>query len=176
MDRIAISRFLSYVLRHHPDEIGLVLDREGWVAIDELLAALAAHGRALDRTSLETIVRESDKQRFAIRGDRIRANQGHSVQVDLALPPSEPPALLYHGTVRGVLEAIRREGLLKGSRTHVHLSADVETAAKVGARRGKPVILAIDAAAMHLLGHRFFRSDNGVWLVFAVPPRFIKFP
>lgn len=176
MDRVAKSRFLSYVLRHRPDEIGLVLDREGWVAIDELLAALAAHGRALDRADLETIVRESDKQRFAIRGDRIRASQGHSVRVDLALPPSEPPAILYHGTVRGVLEAIRREGLIRGSRTHVHLSADVETAAKVGARRGKPVILKVDAAAMHREGHRFFRSDNGVWLIEAVPPRFIKFP
>lgn len=174
MDRITISRFLSYVLRHRPDEIGLVLDREGWVAIDELLAALAAHGRALDRADLEAIVRESDKQRFAIRGDRIRANQGHSVPIDLALPPSEPPAVLYHGTVRGVLEAIRREGLIKGRRTHVHLSADVATAAKVGARRGKPVILKVDAAAMHGEGHRFFRSDNGVWLVDAVPPRFIK--
>lgn len=176
MDRSAKSRFLSYVLRHRPDAIGLRLDAQGWVALDELLAALAAHGRPTRRDELVEIVRSSDKQRFALRDDRIRASQGHSVPVDLGLVPQEPPQVLYHGTVARALASIRREGLIKGSRTHVHLSADRETALKVGARRGQPVLLRVSAAAMHTAGHAFFCSDNGVWLVEAVPPRFLTFP
>lgn len=176
MERHTTSRFLSYVLRHAPEAIGLRLDPQGWVAVDELLAALAAHGRPTTRAELDEIVRTSDKQRFARRGDRIRANQGHSIAVDLALPPQVPPAVLYHGTVARALGSIRREGLLKGSRTHVHLSADRQTAVQVGTRRGAPVILTVAAAVMHADGHTFFRSDNGVWLVDAVPPRFLTFP
>lgn len=176
MDRSAQSRFLSLVLRHRPEAIGLRLDAQGWAAVDELLAALAAHGRSMTRAELEALVRDSDKQRFALRGDRIRASQGHSIAVDLGLVPREPPAVLYHGTIARVLPSIRREGLIKGSRTHVHLSADRETALRVGARRGEPVLLRISAAAMHAAGHAFFCSDNGVWLVDAVPPRFLTFP
>ncbi len=176
MDRVAASKLLTYVLRHAPESIGVTLDAQGWVAIDVLLAALAAHGRPLDRDALLDVVRTSDKQRFAIEGDRIRANQGHSVAVDLALEPIEPPSVLFHGTVARFLEAIRREGLVRGARTHVHLSADVETARRVGARRGAPVILRVDAGVMHREGHAFFRSDNGVWLVEHVPPRFLTVP
>ena len=176
MDRSGQSRFLSLVLRHRPEAIGLRLDAQGWVAVDELLAALAAHGRSMTRAELEALVRDSDKQRFALRGDRIRASQGHSIAVDLGLAPQAPPVVLYHGTIARALPSIRREGLIKGSRTHVHLSADRETALKVGARRGAPVLLRISAAAMHAAGHAFFLSDNGVWLVDAVPPRFLTFP
>ncbi|MGZ3420227.1 MAG: RNA 2'-phosphotransferase [Polyangiales bacterium] len=173
MDRVATSKFLSYVLRHHPEAIGVELDENGWVPIETLLAKLAEHGRNVSRAELEEIVRTSDKQRFAIEGERIRANQGHSIAVDLALSPREPPAVLHHGTVERFLGAIRREGLIKGERTHVHLSAEIETARIVAARRGKPVILTIDARAMHAEGHTFFLSDNGVWLTEHVPPRFI---
>jgi putative RNA 2'-phosphotransferase len=176
MDRVAASKHLSYVLRHHPDAIGVKLDPNGWIDIGTLLRALTEHGRPLTREELEEIVRTSDKQRFAIDGDRIRANQGHSVDVDLALSPSIPPDVLYHGTVDRFLDAIRREGLIKGSRTHVHLSADRSTASIVGARRGKPVILTIDAAAMHREGFSFVVSDNAVWLVEHVPPRFLRWP
>lgn len=176
MNRVEVSKFLSYVLRHHPEAVGVTLDPEGWIAIDELLAALAAHGRALTRAELEEVVATSDKKRFALDRERIRANQGHSIEVDLALAPQAPPEVLFHGTVDRFLESIRAKGLLKGQRTHVHLSADLDTAKKVGARRGKPVILEIDAAAMLTAGHVFFRSDNGVWLVETVPASYIRFP
>src|SRR5262249_40904025 len=124
---------------------------------------------------LDEIVRTSDKQRFALSPDRtrVRANQGHSIEVDLQLAPAEPPGSLFHGTVQSALAGIRQQGLLKGSRHHVHLSGDVETATRGGARRGKPVVLEIDAAGMVATGHTFYRSENGVWLVDAVPPEFI---
>lgn len=176
MNRVEVSKFLSYVLRHHPEAVGVALDAEGWIGVDVLLAALAAHGRALTRAELEEVVATSDKKRFALDGERIRANQGHSVDVDLALAPLAPPDVLFHGTVDRFLESIRRLGLVRGQRTHVHLSAELDTAKKVGARRGQPVILEIDAAAMTVAGHAFFRSDNGVWLVEAVPAVYIRFP
>jgi putative RNA 2'-phosphotransferase len=174
VDRVATSKFLSYVLRHHPEAIGAELDEQGWIGIDTLLAKLVAHGRPLTRAELEELVRTSDKQRFAIEGERIRANQGHSLAVDLALAPREPPEVLHHGTVERFLGPIRRDGLLRGARTHVHLSADVETARIVAARRGEPVILTVDARAMHAEGRVFFLSDNGVWLTEHVPPRFLR--
>jgi putative RNA 2'-phosphotransferase len=149
----AVSRRLSYLLRHAPHSVGLTLDTAGWVDVDE-------------------VVRTSDKQRFAFddTGTRIRANQGHSVPVDLQLQPLAPPAMLYHGTVVGALEQILREGLTSRGRHHVHLSADVATARKVGSRRGKPAVLVVEAAAMAATGTPFYRSANGVWLVGAVPP------
>jgi len=170
------SKFLSLVLRHDPARIGLVLDAAGWTEVDELLARVNAHGVALTREELETIVTTSDKQRFAFSEDRtrIRANQGHSIAVELDLPPVVPPALLYHGTVERFLTAIRVEGLRKGQRHHVHLSADRATAEKVGARRGRPAVLIVDAAAMTARGIQFFRSENGVWLTDHVPPEFLR--
>jgi uncharacterized protein (TIGR02452 family) len=174
---VRISKFLSLVLRHDPGRIGLVLDGAGWAEVEALLAAAAAHGVPLTRDELRAIVATSDKQRFALSADgaRIRANQGHSVEVDLQLPPREPLAQLFHGTVETALPGIRGQGLLRGARHHVHLSADVPTAAKVGSRRGAPVILTVRAADMHAAGYAFYCSENGVWLTDHVPARFILF-
>ncbi|HWG97871.1 MAG TPA: RNA 2'-phosphotransferase [Pilimelia sp.] len=170
MDPSQVSRRLSEVLRHRPDRIGLTLDAAGWVPIPDLLAALAAHGQPVTRRQLAQVVAENDKRRFTIEGDRIRANQGHSVAVELGLPAAVPPAVLFHGTARRHLDAIMREGLRRGTRHHVHLSTDAATARAVGARHGVPVVLRVDAAAMAAAGHLFYRSANGVWLTDAVPP------
>lgn len=172
------SKFLSLVLRHDPARIGITLDSAGWTDVAALLAALAAHGTALTREELASIVATSDKQRFALSpdGERIRANQGHSVEVELELAPATPPATLYHGTVDRFLASIHDKGLIKGARHHVHLSADLETAQKVGGRRGRPVILVVRAADMVASGYSFYVSQNGVWLTDHVPPTFIRFP
>ncbi|GAA4504716.1 RNA 2'-phosphotransferase [Hymenobacter ginsengisoli] len=171
-----LSKFLSRHLRHAPAAIGLHLDPSGWVPVADLLAACAAHGHPLTRDELEDIVEDNDKQRFAFdeAGQRIRAQQGHSVAVDLQLAPAEPPAVLYHGTAPAALATIRREGLQKMSRHHVHLTADEASARRVGQRRGRPVLLAIEAAALHTAGGIFYRSGNGVWLIEAVPPQYIR--
>lgn len=177
-DLVRHSKFLSLVLRHKPETVGLALDAQGWVAIDALLAAVARHGHPLDRATLDRVVAGNDKKRlvYSDDGSRIRAAQGHSVAVDLALKPRVPPATLYHGTVDRFLASIRAQGLRPGQRHHVHLSADEAGAAKVGARRGTPVILTIAAGALHGTGHAFYLSANGVWLTHAVPPHFIIFP
>ena len=169
------SKFLSLVLRHQPEKIGVSLDPNGWIEVDTLLEAMARHGKRLSRESLERLIRESEKQRFALSEDglRIRANQGHSVEVDLALAPQTPPEILYHGTVDRFMDSILANGLLKGNRHHVHLSADVETAQKVGQRRGKPVILEVLAGEMHRAGRLFYLSENGVWLTEEVPVQYI---
>jgi len=171
-----ISKYLSLVLRHKPDAAGVTLDAEGWVDVEDLLAGAARHGRSFTRAELEEVVQTSDKQRFALSPDaqRIRANQGHSVSVELGLESEMPPEVLYHGTVERFLESIMTMGLEKGSRQHVHLSLDVETANRVGSRRGEPVILQIAAASMHADGFRFFCSANGVWLTERVPPQYIS--
>jgi putative RNA 2'-phosphotransferase len=170
-----ISKFLSYVLRHDPDSIGVTLSPAGWIAVEELLAAARKHGRRISRAELEEVVASSDKQRFALSEDglQIRANQGHSVSVELGYEPSPPPDVLYHGTTEKFLESIRKTGLQKRSRHHVHLSPTVETARAVGGRRGKPAILTIRARQMHEAGHAFFVTPNGVWLTDEVPPEFI---
>ncbi|HEY7118447.1 MAG TPA: RNA 2'-phosphotransferase [Tepidisphaeraceae bacterium] len=175
---IRLSKFLSLVLRHKPDEIGLMLDAAGWVAVDDLLTALARHDHPITREQLVHLVQSSDKKRFAFSDDgrRIRASQGHSVEVDLGYTPATPPERLYHGTVARLVPSIRQGGLVKGQRHHVHLSRDVATAAKVGDRRGKAVILTIDAARMHADGLVFFVSANGVWLSDHVPSEYIQFP
>jgi putative RNA 2'-phosphotransferase len=167
------SRFLSYVLRHHPEAIGLRVDTAGWVAVDELLAALAAHDRPLTRAELDQIVATSDKRRFEVHNGRIRAAQGHSVAVDLGLPALIPPDVLYHGTVVRFLDSILQHGLVRGRRLFVHLSPDIPTALKVGARRGQPVILRVDAASAHAAGLLFHQAANGVWLTPHVPPDFL---
>ena len=170
------SKFLSYVLRHHPEEIGLTLDRNGWVTIDELLARSRNRLPGFDRPQLLDLVANCPKQRFTLSADgrKIRAAQGHSTaQVQLEYVPQTPPALLYHGTARHFLPSIRAEGLTPQGRHLVHLSSDVATAMKVGQRHGKPVVLTVRAAAMAC---PFYRADNGVWLVAAVPPQFLEFP
>lgn len=172
------SKFLSLVLRHQPEVIGLNLDAQGWTSIDELLTAANSHGTAIDYDLLLRVVHENDKQRFAISPDglRIRANQGHSIDVSLGLQPVAPPAELYHGTVDRFLESIRQQGLIKGARQYVHLSADRKTAEMVGARRGKSVVLRVYAAKMQAAGFEFYLSENGVWLTDQVPSSFLSFP
>jgi putative RNA 2'-phosphotransferase len=173
MDRrlVTVSKFLAKHLRHAPDALGLTLRPGGWVPVDDLLAASAAAGFPVSYDELIECVETNDKRRYSFdpTGDLIRANQGHSVDVDLNLETTEPPEVLYHGTVDRFLASILAEGLKKGKRHHVHLSADVETARRVGARRGKPVILQVAAGAMHAEGYAFFVSANGVWLTDAVP-------
>ncbi|MFJ4785946.1 RNA 2'-phosphotransferase [Streptomyces sp. NPDC088794] len=173
---VKVSKCLSKHLRHQPERIGLTLDEAGWVEIDVLIAAAAAHGFRFTRDELDHVVAANDKQRFAVDGTRIRASQGHSVEVDLGLPPATPPPYLYHGTVAANLDAIRAEGLRPMNRHDVHLSPDRETATRVGARRGRPVVLSVDTAAMHRDGHEFQVSANGVWLTKAVPAEYLRFP
>lgn len=175
---IKTSKFLSLVLRHEPERIGLVLDTQGWASVEELLFRANEHGVSLSRDVLDEIVATNEKRRFALSADglRIRASQGHSIEVDLALAPQTPPNLLFHGTAGRFLDSIRRDGLLKMSRQHVHLSADEATAIQVGQRHGKPVVLQIDAARMAANGIIFYLSANQVWLVDAVPPPYLTFP
>ncbi|MET8833809.1 RNA 2'-phosphotransferase [Micromonospora sp. NPDC004540] len=173
-DLVRVSKRMSLALRHRPERFRLALDRAGWVPVEDLLAALG-----ISRADLDAVVAGNDKQRFAVeRGpdgvDRIRASQGHSVPVDLGLTPATPPDRLFHGTSEAVLPAIRVEGLRRGRRHHVHLSPDVETAHRVGTRRGGAVvILTVDAAAMAGNGFVFYRSANGVWLTDTVPPAYL---
>ncbi len=175
---IRVSKYLSKHLRHSPDELGLTLQPGGWVPVDDLLAAAEEHGFPISYDELVECVETNDKRRFSFdeTGDLIRANQGHSVEVDLQLEERQPPVVLYHGTVERFLPAIMAEGLRKGKRHHVHLSRDVETARKVGARRGRPVVLKVDAGGMHRDGHTFYLSSNGVWLTDAVPPGYLSRP
>lgn len=177
-DLVKTSKFLSLVLRHQPEAIGLTLDANGWAEVDELLDKAQQAGTRLSRELLERVVSENDKKRFAFSedGNRIRASQGHSVEVDLALPPTEPPELLYHGTAQRSVESIQMSGLHSASRQHVHLSPDTQTAIKVGSRHGKPVVLVIRAGEMWRGGHPFYLSANGVWLTATVPVEFITFP
>lgn len=176
MNQVRTSTFLALVLRHRPETIGVVLDNGGWVEIEDLRAAMAAHGHRISRHELEAVVAESDKQRFVIdrATDRIRANQGHSVDVNLGLPDSVPPDVLYHGTPIRNVESTLADGLLKKGRHAVHLSSDVHTAHRVGLRRGAAVVLAVNAAAMHADGHRFSVSANGVWLTESVAPQYLR--
>lgn len=173
-DSIRLSKLLSLVLRHQPETIGVSLDREGWIPIDELLFAMKQHGRVISREELEALVANSDKQRFLIRDNRIRANQGHSLEVDLALKPQVPPEVLFHGTSTRALEQIRALGLRSLNRQFVHLSAAKSTALQVGKRHGQPVVLVVCAQAMHKQGHEFFVSENGVWLTKEVGPQFLS--
>jgi len=170
------SKFLSYVLRHRPDAIGIELDGAGWVAVETLIAQCNAHGHQLSRALLEQIVATSPKRRFALSDDgaRIRASQGHSVAVDLGYQTAAPPELLFHGTVASRLDSIRARGIQRMDRHDVHLSPDRETARAVGGRRGRPVILRVSAGRMHRDGHAFRLSANGVWLTAEVPPSYIE--
>lgn len=171
---VKLGRFLSLVLRHKPEAAGIELDGHGWADVEKLLDGVRRTGRRGYMDTLERIVRENNKQRYSFNGDgtKIRANQGHSVQVDVELREAEPPPYLYHGTATRFLPAIRREGIRKMSRQHVHLSGDFGTAMAVGKRHGAPVVITIDAAAMARDGAAFYRSENGVWLCEYVEPRY----
>ena len=177
-EAIKISKFLSLILRHEPERVGLILGDAGWVGVDELLKAVNGHGVSLTLDELKHIVATSDKKRFAFSEDglRIRASQGHSVEVDLEYPPQTPPELLYHGTATRFLDAIRQDGLQKMQRHDVHLSAETRVTLQVGGRHGKPALLTIRAGDMHRAGFVFRCSANGVWLVDHVPAQFIEFP
>ena len=177
-ETVRTSKFLSLILRHEPERVGLELGDAGWVGVDELLKAVNSHGVSLTLDDLKHIVATSDKKRFAFseEGLRIRASQGHSVEVDLQYPPQTPPELLYHGTATRFLHAIRQHGLQKMQRHDVHLSAETRVTLQVGGRHGKPMLLTIRADDMHRAGFVFRCSANGVWLVDHVPPQFIEFP
>lgn len=171
------SKFLSYVLRHHPEEIGIQLDENGWTDVAILLRQAQAHQRPLTYEKLLDIVENNDKKRFTFSEDKqkIRAAQGHSTsQVAMKMNAVQPPEILYHGTATRFVESILVQGLLKQSRHHVHLSADPQTAIKVGQRHGKPVVLKIDSGKMHAQGISFYLSDNGVWLCEHVAPEFLS--
>jgi putative RNA 2'-phosphotransferase len=171
-----ISKRLAYWLRHRPDAAGLTLDAHGWAPVEAVLAALRRSGLPVDRAELDAVVATNDKQRYVIAEGRIRAQQGHTVPVDLDLPMATPPDRLWHGTSTRFLPAIRADGLEPRGRHHVHLSADPETAARVAARRPPPVVLTVDAARMVANGHEFHRSGNGVWLTDRVPFNYLTIP
>ncbi|WP_121391194.1 RNA 2'-phosphotransferase [Actinokineospora cianjurensis] len=175
---IRLSKRLSKVLRHDPGSIGVTLDAAGWIDVEELLRALARHGTRMSRSTLDRVVAENNKSRFAFDegGTRIRASQGHTVAVELGLPEAAPPPVLYHGTVAAAMTGIRAEGLRPMKRHHVHLSATLETATNVGARRGKPVVLGVDAKGMAEAGYVFLISENGVWLTAHVPVEYLDLP
>ena len=167
-----ISKYLSYILRHRPDSIGVKMDKYGWVDIDELMEK--SKDIPLSREVIEKVVKSSDKQRFSIKENKIRANQGHSIEVDLQLVPQKPPQKLYHGTATRFLESIQSKGILPKSREYVHLSKDVETAENVGKRHGKAVVIEIDTGKMYEDGYLFYLSDNGVWLTKKIPYDYCK--
>jgi putative RNA 2'-phosphotransferase len=170
-----ISKLLSYHLRHRPDALGIELEPGGWIHINTFLEAANSRGKKLSLDDIQHVVASCPKQRFTLdaAGGRIRANQGHSVAVDLELTPTTPPSVLYHGTYHSAVASIQSDGLRKMARHHVHLSTDLETAQAVGSRRGKAVIFGVDTAAMVARGYEFFVSDNGVWLTDEVPPEFL---
>ena len=174
-DRVVrTSKFMSYVLRHRPQAIGLHLDEQGWAMVDELIETAVSHGKTLDRALINEVVAKNDKKRFAFStdGTKIRASQGHSIPVDLGLTAVNPSPLLFHGTATKFMESIRQQGLEPRRRHHVHLSADYETAVKVGSRHGTAVVLQIDAAQMAADGFDFYLSENGVWLTDVVAPEY----
>ena len=171
----SLGRFLSLVLRHQPQAAYITLDRHGWADIEKLLAGCVRAGKSMDRETLERIVREDNKQRYTFNEDctKIRANQGHSIPVDVGLRRVQPPQYLYHGTAARFLPAIQAEGIQRMNRQYVHLSPDYQTAVAVGRRHGSPVVvLRIEAGTMAQSGVTFFLSENGVWLCEYVPPEY----
>lgn len=171
-----LSVFLSMVLRHQPEAAGITLDEHGWADVEELIAGINGTGREMDLDLLKEIVATDEKgrYRFSDDGTLIRANQGHSIPVDVELKEVEPPQVLYHGTAKRFLQSIREEGLKPMSRLYVHLSKDEETAVKVGKRHGEPVVLEVDAGRMAADGQKFYLSENGVWLTKAVGKEYLK--
>lgn len=175
-NEIQIGKFLSLVLRHKPEVIGLSIDKHGWADVSELLVCMKRLGREISFEFLEKIVNENDKHRYSFNEDKskIRANQGHSIQVDVELKEIKPPDVLYHGTATRFLGSIMNTGINSGNRIHVHLSGDYKTALDVGIRHGKPVVLTIDSGRMYKDGYKFFLSENNVWLCDRVPAEYIQ--
>ena len=175
MDEKKLGQYLSLILRHKPEVIGIQLDEHGWAKVDELIAGIRKT-QFMDQTLLEKLVAEDEKGRYAFNDDKtlIRANQGHSIPVDVGLKEVQPPEVLWHGTGEKYVASIDREGLISKSRLYVYLSADFQTALKVGSRHGKPVVYAVDARRMHEEGYVFFLSVNGVWLTQRVPMAYLK--
>ena len=171
-----VSKFLSWALRHKPGEIGLVLDENGWADVKELIEKSKSANIELTFDILKHIVDTNSKRRFSFNEDqtKIRANQGHSIEIDLALTPKEPPEFLYHGTAERFSDSILKSGLVKKERHHVHLSSDIKTAISVGQRHGKPVVFVIDAKQMHKEGFEFYISENGVWLADNIPVKYLR--
>lgn len=172
-----LSKFLAYALRHQPEAVGLTLDTEGWVSLDEMLTAANKNGNSCSLQDIQEVVDNCEKKRYAISGNEIRAVQGHSTAVvAITYVPITPPEFLYHGTATRFLESIKQQGLIAGSRHHVHLSGDIQTATSVGMRHGVPTILTISASDMHQDGYEFYKADNGVWLTTKIPVEYISFP
>lgn len=171
-----LSVFISLVLRHNPDAVHITVDEHGWADVGELLAGINATGREINMEILEEIVATDSKQRYSFNQDKtlIRANQGHSIPVDVELKEQEPPEFLYHGTAARFLDAIESEGLKPMSRLYVHLSKDIETALKVGRRHGNPVVLKVSSGDMYKDGQRFYLSENGVWLIKKVDAKYLE--
>ena len=169
------SQFISLVLRHKPEAAGITLDEHGWADVEALISGSCKNGVPLDREMLDEIVRTDNKQRYSFNedGTLIRANQGHSIPVDVELEEKTPPDVLYHGTGEKYVPSIEKQGLIPKSRLYVHLSSDVDTAKKVGSRHGKPVIYRVDCRKMSEDGYRFFLSVNGVWLTKLVPAEYL---
>jgi len=170
-----LSKFMSLVLRHRPEAIGLELDESGWADVSTLIAKMQDSGSAIDVELLNQIVATNAKKRFAFNDDssKIRASQGHSVAVDLGFVPQQPPEMLFHGTAAQNRDAILAEGLKKGTRQHVHLSTDTETAKQVGSRHGRPIIFTVLSGQAHKDGYKFYQSENGVWLTDNVPAKYV---
>jgi putative RNA 2'-phosphotransferase len=177
MGKKETSKFISLILRHRPEAAGIVLDEHGWADVDELIRGINGAGRhRLDRELLEEIVREDEKQRYSFNEDHtlIRANQGHSIPVDVELKQMAPPDILFHGTGKKSMRSIEKEGLLPMSRLYVHLSKDVKTAKTVGSRHGTPIVYKVRAGAMARDGYKFYLSANGVWLTKSVPVEYLS--
>ena len=170
-----VSKYISLILRHKPDTIGISLDEHGWVNVDELIEGIS-RTHPIDLAILEQIVQEDEKQRYTFNEDKtlMRANQGHSIPVDVELEEVRPPEMLYHGTGEKFVSSIDQRGLIPKSRLYVHLSGDIETALKVGMRHGNPVIYRVKSAEMYEMGLKFYRSVNGVWLTKAVPNQYLS--
>ncbi len=176
MDEVKIGKFLSLILRHSPETVGIKLDEHGWANIDELLRGMNSKGYRINMLILEEIVKNNNKKRYSFNDDKtkIRANQGHSISVDVELKKAVPPDTLFHGTAVGFYDSILQNGLQKQGRNHVHLSIDMQTAVAVGKRHGRPVVFRVDARAMHIDGFIFYLSENGVWLTDSVPAKYLS--
>ena len=176
MDKTNLSKYIALILRHKPEAVGITLDENGWASVSELLSGINASGNEIDMQTLEEIVAEDEKQRYSFNADKtkIRANQGHSVNVDVELKKAKPTEILFHGTGEKFVPSIKSEGLKPKSRLYVHLSKDGETAVKVGSRHGKPVVFEVNSGEMSRNGFEFFLSENGVWLTKIVPAEYLR--